>query len=98
METIAPHCGISRRAASLLALCGLIALCAAPAVAATVCPPSPVAPITLPHLRSALLRGQQAVIVALGSSSTLGVMASDLAHSYPAVLQRALSTSLADSL
>lgn len=48
-------------------------------------------------MRTALLHGEEAVIVALGSSSTLGVMASDLAHSYPAVLQRALSTSLADS-
>jgi lysophospholipase L1-like esterase len=48
-------------------------------------------------LRSALLHGEQAVIVALGSSSTLGVMASDLAHSYPAVLQQALSLQLADA-
>jgi lysophospholipase L1-like esterase len=48
-------------------------------------------------MRSALLHGEEGVIVALGSSSTLGVMASDLAHSYPAVLQRALAATLADA-
>jgi acyl-CoA thioesterase I len=52
------------------------------------------APIELPHLRSAVAKGVEVVIVALGSSSTLGVMASDPAHSYPAVLQRALSAGL----
>jgi acyl-CoA thioesterase-1 len=60
------------------------------------CPASPITPIDLPHLRTALVHGEEAVIVALGSSSTLGVMASDPAHSYPAVLQRALSADLAD--
>ncbi|HEY8288884.1 MAG TPA: GDSL-type esterase/lipase family protein, partial [Acetobacteraceae bacterium] len=34
------------------------------------------------------------MIVALGSSSTLGVRASDSAHSYPAVLQTALMNAL----
>ena len=97
MEAIARRSRISHGAASLLALWGLIAVCATPAFAAAVCPPSPVTPINLPHLRSALLHGEEAVIVALGSSSTLGVMASDRAHSYPAVLQRTLSSSLADS-
>ena len=86
-----------QKAESLLAVCGLVLVCATSAFAAGVCPPSPATPIELPHLRGALLHGDEAVIVALGSSSTLGVMASDLAHSYPAVLQRALSTSLADS-
>ena len=60
------------------------------------CPASPTTPVELPHLRSALIHGEEAVIVALGSSSTLGVMASDPAHTYPAVLQRTLSTDLAD--
>ncbi len=97
MEAAASLSGMLRRAGSLIAVCGLILVCATPGFAAAVCPPSPAAAIELPHLRTALLRGEEAVIVALGSSSTLGVMASDLAHSYPAVLQRALSTSLADS-
>ena len=39
----------------------------------------------------------EAVIVALGSSSTQGAMASDLAHSYPAVLQQALSAGLPEA-
>ena len=55
------------------------------------------APLALPHLRSALSQGIEGVVVALGSSSTQGVMASDLAHSYPAVLQQALSTRRPDA-
>jgi lysophospholipase L1-like esterase len=45
-------------------------------------------------LRAALERGTEAVVVALGSSSTEGVMASDPAHSYPAALQAALERAL----
>jgi acyl-CoA thioesterase-1 len=97
MESLSRRSGILRRAGWLLGLCGLAIICATQTFAAGVCPPSPVAALDLPHLRSALLHGEEAVIVALGSSSTLGVMASDLAHSYPAVLQRALSTTLADA-
>ena len=48
----------------------------------------------LPHLRAALATRKEGVIVALGSSSTEGVMASDGAHTYPAVLQAALSQAL----
>jgi lysophospholipase L1-like esterase len=48
----------------------------------------------LPHLRAALAARTEGLIVALGSSSTLGVMASDSAHSYPAVLQNALNKAL----
>jgi acyl-CoA thioesterase-1 len=88
---------ISPRAGWFLGLFGLLLLCAtSAALAAGICPASPIAPLNLPHLRTALLHGEEVVIVALGSSSTLGVMASDPAHSYPAVLQRALSTELAD--
>jgi lysophospholipase L1-like esterase len=97
METAAPSRRVARRARTLLAACGLFVVSAIPAFAAGVCPAAPAAPIVLPHLRSALLHGEQAIIVALGSSSTLGVMASDLAHSYPAVLQQTLSLELADS-
>ena len=68
---------------------------AAPALADAACPGTPVtAPIALPHLRNAVDHGIEAVIVALGSSSTLGVMASDPAHAYPAVLQQVLSDGL----
>jgi lysophospholipase L1-like esterase len=51
-------------------------------------------PLYLPHLRAALATRTEGLIVALGSSSTEGVMASDMAHSYPAVLQAALNKSL----
>ena len=97
MENVAPYRRATRRARTLLVACALFAVSAVPALAAGVCPATPAVPIVLPHLRSALLHGEQAVIVALGSSSTLGVMASDLAHSYPAVLQQALSLELADA-
>ena len=48
----------------------------------------------LPHLREALAARTEGLIVALGSSSTEGVMASDMAHSYPAMLQAALNEAL----
>lgn len=59
------------------------------------CPLTPVpGPFALPHLRSAIGHRAEAVIVALGSSSTRGAMATNLAHSYPAVLQQALDAGL----
>jgi lysophospholipase L1-like esterase len=42
--------------------------------------------VTLPNTSRAIRRGQEVVIVAIGSSSTEGVGASDPAHAYPAVL------------
>lgn len=70
-------------------------LAAAPAaLAQPLCPDVPAVPLPAPHLRAALARQEQAVIVALGSSSTRGWQASDPAHSYPAVLQAALSRAL----
>ena len=72
----------------------ILGLLAAPALAEDACPVAPTPSITLPHLRSAVSHGMEAIVVALGSSSTQGAMASDLAHSYPAVLQTALSASL----
>jgi len=89
---------ISRR--FLSALVGL-ALSLAPfaaAHAAPVCPATPAAaPLALPHLLSAVAHGVEGVIVALGSSSTQGAMASDLGHTYPAVLQHALSSALPEA-
>lgn len=84
--------GGTRRAAIALAL---LVQAAAPALAQPVCPGGPpVPPLPLPHLRHALIDGVEGIIVALGSSSTQGAMASDLAHSYPAELQQALSNGL----
>lgn len=61
------------------------------------CPASPLlGPLRLPHLRQAIARGEQAVIVALGSSSTEGAMASTPGRTYPAELQTSLSSSLPD--
>jgi lysophospholipase L1-like esterase len=60
-----------------------------------VCPDDPpMAPFQLPHLRAALAGRTEGLIVALGSSSTEGVMASDSAHTYPAILQAALTKAL----
>lgn len=42
--------------------------------------------VTLPNTARAIRKGQELVIVAIGSSSTEGVGASDPAHTYPAVL------------
>ncbi len=66
-----------------------------PAWADPLCPALPALPaLHLPHFRAARQRGVEGVIVALGSSSTRGTMASNLAHTYPAVLQAALSRAL----
>jgi lysophospholipase L1-like esterase len=95
MNTLAPRVWAARRARVLLLALGLITPTAAPALADAACPDTPTAtPIALPHLRSAIDHGIEVVIVALGSSSTQGAMASDLAHSYPAVLQQMLSAGL----
>ncbi len=59
------------------------------------CPPKGDMPIPLlPHTRAALATNQPLIVVALGSSSTRGWMATDIAHSYPALLQRGLNDSL----
>src|SRR5579871_2714491 len=81
-------------AALLTALC-LLLPCATSGHAEGNCPAEPAAvPLALPHLRSALNNGIEGVIVALGSSSTQGAMASNLGHSYPAILQDVLAAAL----
>jgi acyl-CoA thioesterase-1 len=56
------------------------------------CPPSHDLPIPhLPHTRAALATNQPILVVAIGSSSTRGWMATDIGHSYPALLQRYLN-------
>jgi len=88
------HTTRTRIRAALFGLAMLLAPTAG-ALAAGTCPVTPpAAPFTLQHLRSAVSHGMEAVIVALGSSSTQGAMASDLAHSYPATLQKVLSAGL----
>jgi lysophospholipase L1-like esterase len=59
------------------------------------CPPAgDLAIPLLPHTRSALATNQPLIVVALGSSSTRGWMATDIAHSYPALLQKELNERL----
>ncbi|MGH7120295.1 MAG: SGNH/GDSL hydrolase family protein, partial [Acetobacteraceae bacterium] len=63
--------------------------------AQTSCPAEPPAPaLHLHNLRADLEQGREGVVVAIGSSSTKGVMASDPAHSYPAELQADLDRAL----
>ena len=89
-DRIARNLGAAALALGLLVLPGTRAFAAIEA-----CPAVPVFPaINLPHLRAALEHRVEGLVVALGSSSTQGVMASDLAHSYPALLQQFLSAGL----
>jgi lysophospholipase L1-like esterase len=63
--------------------------------AGTTCPNDPAMnKLRLPHLRSAVAAQTEGLIVAIGSSSTEGAMASDSAHTYPAILQSVLNRSL----
>ncbi len=58
------------------------------------CPRAAIESTPVPNLAAALARHEPAVIVAIGSSSTRSWLATDSAHSYPAVLQEALETAL----
>jgi acyl-CoA thioesterase I len=58
------------------------------------CPGAKVPAIALPRLREAVANNQEVTIVALGSSSTQGWHATDIAHSYPAILQQELTKAL----
>jgi lysophospholipase L1-like esterase len=81
----------------LLHVVWFVATLLAPAAgyAGTTCPNDPeMEKLHLPHLQSALAARTEGLIVAFGSSSTLGVMASDSAHTYPAVLQSSLNKAL----
>ena len=64
------------------------------AVGAEGCPEVRVPAVASTRLRDAVLANNEVVIVALGSSSTLGTRSSDVGRSYPAVLQRALEAGL----
>jgi lysophospholipase L1-like esterase len=65
-------------------------LAAGGAKAMPACPAGPAPAVVLPHSAAALLANRQMLIVAFGSSSTRGWMASGIGHSYPAELQRDL--------
>jgi acyl-CoA thioesterase I len=59
------------------------------------CPADPSLPaLALPHFAAALAVGRPVTIVALGSSSTQGVMASSPEDAYPAELEEALRVAL----
>ena len=82
---------------AVIAALSLIVVC--PVRAATIaetssCPVAQVAGFALPHVRAALTRNHELLIVAFGSSSTVSWMASDIGHSYPAILQNKLSQRL----
>lgn len=77
----------------LLALSGLVG----PAHSREECPPTRVPPVSVPQLSRAVSEGTELVIVAVGSSSTQGAMASSRARSYPAVLQAELGKALPDT-
>jgi lysophospholipase L1-like esterase len=63
--------------------------------AGTTCPADPAMdPLHLPHLHAAVAARTEGLIVALGSSSTEGVMASDSGHTYPSILQAALNKAM----
>lgn len=62
--------------------------------ATTGCPDSVVPPLALPTVKAALAVNAEVTVVAIGSSSTQGARATDIAHSYPAVLQAELSAAL----
>jgi lysophospholipase L1-like esterase len=80
---------------TLAALAFLLPFTAGAAGAAELaCPDVPVPPVSVPHLRAALDSDDDAVVVALGSSTTQSHLASDRAHSYPAVLQARLNEAL----
>lgn len=81
----------------LVALCCLLItlFASGSSKAASTCPVDPIMEtLHLPHLRAAVASRTEGLIVALGSSSTEGAMASDSAHTYPAVLQAMLNKAL----
>jgi acyl-CoA thioesterase I len=85
--------GLGRIFAHLCATAALLA--SASGHAAGICPGDPaMEKMPLPHLHAALAARTEGLIVALGSSSTEGAMASDSAHTYPAILQVALNKAL----
>jgi lysophospholipase L1-like esterase len=86
-----------QRSLIVAAAAGFSALAGIAAARAQTCPAVPMPVPHLPHSRSVVAARRQFVIVALGSSSTEGAMASAPARSYPAELQADLSRLLASA-
>ena len=89
-----------RTGAVVLALAGLLTAATtaeAGGVADAACPSAKVPALFLPRLKRAIAENHVAAIVAFGSSSTAGWHAADIAHAYPAILQRALSAAIPSS-
>ena len=85
----------ARRGRHMVACCIVALLLPGIVRAGTTCPADPpTQALRLPHLQLAVATRTEGLIVALGSSSTQGAMASDSAHTYPAVLQAALGKAL----
>ncbi len=68
-----------------------------PAQDFTPCPASRAPSLVLPHVAEAVATNTEVTIVAFGSSSTQGWHASDIAHSYPRILQSALDAALPEA-
>ena len=76
-------------------ICCIAGLLAPGLSLAGMCPADPAMDaLHLPHLHTAVATRTEGLIVALGSSSTEGAMASDSAHTYPAILQAFLNRAL----
>lgn len=76
-------------------MAAMLGVCLAPLAArAAGCPGSAMPPLALPAVKAALAANTELTVVAIGSSSTQGVRATDIAHSYPAVLQAELMAAL----
>lgn len=86
---------MTKRLSRFALLCCTAVLLGSTAAHAGTCPADPpMDKLHLPRLQSAIAARTEGLIVALGSSSTEGVMASDSAHTYPAVLQVALNKAM----
>lgn len=72
----------------------IILLSSLEARALEACPAHEANPLTLRITKGAVENNLEITIVAFGSSSTQGWHASDVAHSYPALLQQELNTAL----
>ena len=89
-----------RAGAAILVIAGLLtAATTARAEGGTdsACPSAKVPALFLPRFKHAVAENQLAAIVAFGSSSTAGWHAADIAHAYPAILQKALSAAIPSS-
>lgn len=89
---------IRRAGLALVVAAGLFGPAAyADTVPSVTCPATKLPPIALPNVHRALSNAREVTIVAFGSSSTEGSHASDMRHTYPAILQLELEAALPDA-